>query len=96
MLGCSRGPIAQQAVATAASASSGRASGMGTAMQQSQVPLQPQPLQQQLPAGPMSPSIIPLIVDSGAVVAPELDYTVGDGFRGRRVFELYFDFIRGI
>ncbi|EFJ39617.1 hypothetical protein VOLCADRAFT_100758 [Volvox carteri f. nagariensis] len=69
MGGSLRGPEAQQAVATASAAA-----GVGTAMQQQQQQLPQQP--QQLAAGPVSPSCISLSVSSGAVVAPDLDYTV--------------------
>ncbi len=63
-----RGPDAQRAITTAMSTS--------TASQGTRGAVAGQPLAQGSTAQSPSPSVIPLVVTSGAVVAPDLDHTV--------------------
>ncbi|KAG2488980.1 hypothetical protein HYH03_012421 [Edaphochlamys debaryana] len=67
MSSTSRGPEVNPAVATAAAAATGARPGV--ALRQPSPPAAPS-------AAPLSPSVIQLAVQSGAVVAPELGYTV--------------------
>lgn len=77
----SRGPDSQRAVAAPTVSASGATSrGAAAAAATATTLMQrtgaaPLPAQQQ--QQPLSPSVIHLTVASGAVVAPELDYTVG-------------------
>lgn len=74
-MGSGRGPESKQAVA-APSAAAAAIEGRGSLLQQI---AQQQQQRQVSGTGPVSPSAIHLTVASGAVVAPELEYTVGEG-----------------